>query len=46
VEDLVTQEARSPVWSKKVLEWRGEPSIEPFESSRAEFFGPNEDPLA
>jgi predicted transcriptional regulator len=46
VEDLVTQEARSPTWSKKVLEWRGEPSFEPFESRRVELSEPNEDPLA
>jgi predicted transcriptional regulator len=46
VEDLVTKEARSPSWSKQVLEWRGEPAFEPFESRRRELGEPAADPLA
>lgn len=46
VEDLVSKETVSPAWSKEVLEWRGEPAIEPFESRRSELSEPPADPLA
>lgn len=46
VEDLVAKESESDSWSPGVLEWRGEPELEPFEAHRKKLRAPAEDPLA
>jgi predicted transcriptional regulator len=46
VEDLVNKEVRSQDWSIAVMEWKGDPGIEPFESHRARLGVPTKDPLA
>jgi predicted DNA-binding protein len=46
VEDLVAKETESGTWSTAVLEWRGDPTFEPFEEHRKRLRGSTEDPLA
>lgn len=46
VEDLVVRESHSHEWSPAVLDWRGDPGMEPFEAHRAQLREATGDPLA
>jgi len=46
VEDLVAKESELRSWSAAVMEWRGDPAFEPFETHRNQLRSPAKDPLA
>jgi predicted transcriptional regulator len=46
VEELVAQDDQSETWSAAVLNWHGDPTLEPFETHRAGLREPAADPLA